>query len=649
MEANRESLLSTTGSLFCSQESSILLSEYLQHYHAQKAGKRLIHPSTPLIVSPSKRMFTASIHREEAEASQAPRFSSLKETSSSANSVPGPSFTTVKESSGSFIAQECSSQTLCELDYDRGDSGFIHRTTLSSFSCIESIECDESITQATTKIHTSSGSLNLGRLNCESVKGNVLADDDGKLCSSNRQLLDNMVRVNPKFFAKSKQASHLAGLSKISRHSECDVSPNSMTGFDLLVNAAMQVEFLDNQDFHISKATFAHATKGDSAGHFNIRYACPVELNSPILKKRVIRRARNAFSKQTGKDVLHGLSINSPARLTTKKPGIAAKKDDNGINMLKATHMQQHENTIQYVRRKSLKTLPAVASSNAIVLNIGSRNGSKQGDVAMAAIGKQNLKGVSLKERSCRLKQQKNMYSSTSAELVHPAQDIAAKLKFDANYQDSVSRERAASTSDRADCGSKETNCEASAEIVSCIKFGGSGIKVKFGPLNSPSKSQLKAQEFAGIEQDRVGSQITRISERLCISELAEALNTTTISTEGLMSYSSDQKHILAEDCTWLIGSSIVSSQESSKLETPECVPESKLIKHKSEQLLFDSHPGERNSTMKLIEVMHCESFNRPGQSSPLIRSKRGRSQVLPSKFSDSVLQPWKRAYRKKS
>ncbi|MCO5548533.1 hypothetical protein L7F22_001993 [Adiantum nelumboides] len=78
------------------------------------------------------------------------------------------------------------------------------------------------------------------------------------------------------------------------------------------------------------------------------------------------------------------------------------------------------------------------------------------------------------------------MYSSTSAELVHPAQDIAAKLKFDANYQDSVSRERAASTLERADCVSKEINCEASAETVSCIKFGGSGIRVKFRPLNVP-------------------------------------------------------------------------------------------------------------------------------------------------------------------
>eukprot|EP01018_Ginkgo_biloba_P010721 Gb_14384 [translate_table: standard] len=45
-------------------------------------------------------------------------------------------------------------------------------------------------------------------------------------------------------------------------------------------------------------------------------------------------------------------------------------------------------------------------------------------------------------------------------------------------------------------------------------------------------------------------------------------------------------------------------------------------------------------------KVIERDFIDEDGKMEPLARSKRGRSQILPSRYSDSVLQPWKRGTR---
>eukprot|EP00250_Pteridium_aquilinum_P004133 c14362_g2_i1 orf=1-1356(-) len=395
MEANQESFLSTSsGSLFT--EDSSLLSNYL-HHQAEIAGNRLLHHRNSVILLHSKLLSTASAQREEAEVSN-PSW-----LSSSANSIRGGSFTAQKESSESFIAREGSSQALSELDQDRGDSAFLNRTMFSSISCVESSECNEFGAEAKTRID-----INRDGFCCNRFSGSV---KEVHVCADDRRVLNGDAGVSADNMADCDN-----GVPKDSTVGFKQRVPTDNTKvFDLLIHAAMLVGFLDDEDDQSHDASPGHAKRTDSvcdAGRGRAGNGFPVHLSSPILKKRVVRRARNAFTKRTGRDLLQRLGISSPPKASEELVCGNVEEDENCTNNLKADHLQQWSKPIQYTRRKSLEmsSESVVACKTDVLKMIHRENENEsmredfQGSLSKASDACNTyLKGVRVRNRQCKI------------------------------------------------------------------------------------------------------------------------------------------------------------------------------------------------------------------------------------------------------
>lgn len=605
MEANQESPLSTTNSFFSTGDSS-LLSNYL-NLQAQNAGNRLFYHRKPMILSHSKILLTP------VPQSEPPWLSSSSAALSSANSLPWASFTALKESSESFIARECSSQVLSELDQSRGDSVFLHKTPpLSSFSCIESSECYESGAETTTGINVNGDSLRCSK----SKKVDAWADhrrrvlnahtgvsaDNMEVCDHeepsntlyNIAPTDNKVAVDHNASTESMIGFQHRGPLDNRVLSGYRVSSNKIEALDLLIYAAIQVGLLDDEDDQNCDASLRRAKRTDCATsdacHERHVDGFPVHLNSSILKKRVVRRARSAFSKRTGSDLLQRLGISSPAKTSDKKVNIKVEKDDNSINNCKADLTQQQRKAIQYTRRRTLKMFPervvACKTDVSEMIHVENGDGSKKGGLQVSPTKKSDacntyLKGLQVKESQCKtpMKQQ-NLQVLPSPELPGPLSKplenaMKSEMCKDLYLVESARGQKNGILEEKC----RQANSGVEAQHVAPVKNGGSLIKLKIRPMRWSSQV---LQEANTCEHDSESNTITRRSKRLHVGE----------------------------------------------------------------------HERKTNVTMQPIGLTQCDSSGsldtEAKDADLLIRSKRARSQVLPTKFCDSVLQPWKRAYRKK-
>lgn len=583
MESNEEKLLLGCGSFFA--EDSFLLSDYL-HRQAERAGNRLFNNKNPLSFLRS-RIFSPVFEQKEGEGTLG------RCSSPVVKSMPIGQ----KESSESFTGKECSSHVLSELEQQKRDSASSHRTLASSDSCIESSQCcgSESAAEAATRTDSKSESLHNNMLCCQSkqaisVSTCEMEDEDGAVEA---------------FLTTNKHYTE---------------------GLNLLVIAAIMQD--NEDDVACDEAILDHLASADSPSESQLG-ASPVHGNSysPILKKRVVRRAKNVFQKQVSDDAtLRRLKVWES--ITGKGSYVAEHHmEDHGRGRLK------QKGRATYAKRRKLQDLsssPLVASVKAWANEGKDLAGNCSEEDKNQPIGCSNFV--------------KGEFSEVGKDPHPEEEDSQVLFSKLASFVSAESSEAAHKQSENysTQVDYRKLQISSSRLLVACTSGHLEGVhskdrQPKNGIDASTSNSNcLSLEACKGVSGSLDGEPVIKKDKE------AGLVATPT----GDMKHGNSILRLKILPIR-LPGADLPLFQDVSNLRSSEFATEGRMVTRKRSAQCMEME-RTRVSTMMISPSMQQAAIDMAmTNTDPVMRTKRGRSQVLPIKFSDSVLQPWKSSRRK--
>lgn len=592
MEADQNKPLYRSGSFYVA-EDSFLLSDYL-HRQAEKAGNRFFNNTNSLIFLRSTLLLSELEQKEDEENSDRCCPPELK-------SMPLGLSAAHKESSESFTGRECSSRMLPELEQEKGNASLPHRILASSVSYVESSECCESV-EAATRIEANSDSLH-----------------NNMLCHESRQAISLSI---------DEEEVEDAGDDEDGTAEEVlTASLDSTEALNLLVIAAMQVDNDDEDNDHV---VGTESLKRSNSPSERDPDASAVHGNSFILKRKVIRRAKSAFQKQNCDDQLRRLELSEAATRAFEKKAkhaVETHRED-----LVAAQVGRKSLVGRTKRRKlrdlSLDPSYAVAATCTDVDEDLERNHSEGGNWPTRCFGdvKEEISDV-------------ENFQVLPAKIASSMCTEASKLP-DENHGHFVNHRKLQVSSARL---LDAYNAEHSKGLQ--MQGGQPRLRLKLENYETPTSSK-NGLSSKGVTRACTAREEMRKSsmERLEIQEEEACLGIAQLDDTMKSASSVLRLKILP---IRLPTADLPLLQEVSKSESTEVVLEDRMVTRKRRCL----SSGEHGKATVTSESMLPKEVPMPDiqvkDGDPVIRSKRGRSQVLPTKFSDSVLQPWKSSRKK--
>eukprot|EP00250_Pteridium_aquilinum_P012254 c20601_g1_i1 orf=488-2332(+) len=605
MEADQDKSLSRSGSFYA--EDSFLLSDYL-HRQAEKASNRFFNHTNSLFFLRSRYISSESQQKEEEDNSDRCCPPVLK-------SMPVSLNTAHKESSESFTGRECSSHILLELEQEKGDSSLPHKTLASSVSYVESSECceSESAAEAATRIEANSESLHNSMLCCEakqaiSLSNEAEEDEDVPEDGVVTEGIDNTEALN------------------------------------LLVIAAMQVDEDVDCDYNVALGSLKRADSPSKADHD----AFPVHGNCSIRKKKAICCPGSAIQKQNCDDPLHSLEISEAGtRVFERKRKRAAEHHTTDLEAAQI----MHKGLVACTKRRKLRDL-CLDTSYALVTECTDvdehleRKHGEEKNLPNRCFGefKEEISDIGSETPSKRGSMQVTP-SKISSSLGTEGLEIAHRQ--DGNCRFSVNHRKLQVSSTRLSdaCNAehlKEMHMQGGQPRI-CLKLENS--------QTSPTSNKSDLQFVAPIGATKAcpASKQKRKSSMEKLESQEAHLRSTPLEDTLKNGSSGLRLKILP---IRLPSADLPSLQEVSKSDRTEVILEDRMVTRKRRSSsLVGEHDKANDLSMAASELkLHkadpmADTSVKDGD--PVIRTKRGRSQVLPTKFSDSVLQPWKSSRRK--
>ncbi|KAI5067743.1 hypothetical protein GOP47_0018271 [Adiantum capillus-veneris] len=581
MDSNEEKLLFGYGSFFT--EDSFLLSDYL-HRQAERASNRLFSSKNPLLFLRSK-IFSSDFEQKEGEKILdrccSPVLKSLAMGASALASAQ-------KESSESYTGNQCSSHILSELEQQKRDSSSSLKFLASSDSCIDSSQCceSESAADAATRIDiTKAEGLHKNFLCCESREAISMAssgteDEEG---------------AADEFLTTSKRDTEALDLLAIVAMRENDSNPCHDTALSPSRSPGSPIEF--QSPAHGSNLT-------------------------PILRKKVIRRAKSAFQRQLPND----------AAKTSLKFCESVTRKENHVSEWCIQDQRRtpsrHQVHVAYAKRRKLQDLSAISCKNedkdleeSCGMDKDQIIGSLNDAAYVADVGYNGVwPGLSPKLPP-------NPFSTTIPEMA---------FKHIENFGNAVNY-RKLQISSRRLLGV----CDAEHSSAALIEDRHARLATEASTANNC----LSFEASKGVSKACLVTDLNSTSslERDKGADFRAAAS-------GDIKHGSSMVRLKilpirqpSADLTLL--------QDASKLKGLEFSTEGGMVTRKRSAQQRMEKEGTRTSAMVFSPSMQQTEIQmvdaQISNTGMMVRTKRGRSQVLPTKFSDSVLQPWK-SLRKK-
>ncbi|MCO5563297.1 hypothetical protein L7F22_016936 [Adiantum nelumboides] len=560
MDSNEGKLLLGSGSFLT--EDSFELSDYL-HCQAERAGNRLFSNKNPLLFLRSK-FFSAEFEEKEEkkilDRCYPSVFKSMAlETSASAQ----------KASSGSYMGKECSSLVSSELEQQGICSSSSLKPLTYSDSCIESSQCCEfeSVAEAATTIDVTK---------VENLHNNLLCYESKEAISIDSSEID------------AEEGPVDGFLTTIIHGTEA---------LDLLAIVAMQ----DNESDAFGDAAL-RPSRG-AVSQSESQSPAPRSNTMPIVKKRVIRRAKSAFQRQ----------IPEEATRTRLKYCESATRKENDVS---EWCMQEKQNTpsrhkvhTAYAKRRKLQEL----SSSPL-------------DASVKACTNEDL------EENCSVdKDQSNgcLNEVAKAELAEIGKVV---------YYNGVSQKL--SSRSPSSFGTKIP------QIM--LKHGGNnGNVVHYRKLQLSSSRLLDACHVEQANVDWLNCEAFKDISKAC---LGMDLNRNPSFERGrgadfISEPSGDMKHGSSSLRLKILpirqpGADLASLQDVSKFSTEgRMLTRRRSAQQRMEKESMCASSMVLSSSMQQTAIQMVDT--QITDTHLVMQTKRGRSQVRPTKFSDSVLQPW--------